>query len=115
MTLLALYCLGASPAATQQSRSGYYAPVQPQTYKRACGTVATDVCEVPVTIPPNATGEQLYQMAKRADAAGRRGEGLSYLKASAERGYAMAEGVLGNALLTGRGASRSAPASLAYG
>ena len=97
----------------QQQRGGYYTPVQPQTYHRRCGTVATDVCEVPVTIPPNATGEQLYQMAKKADASGRKGEGLSYLKASAERGYAMAQGVLGMALLTGKGAMKDTASGVA--
>src|ERR1017187_5760528 len=78
--------LAVFPMETQQTQQvppsgsvGNRIPVAPQPYQRACGTVATDVCKVPLTIPPGATGEQVYQMAARAEQQGRKGEALSYL------------------------------------
>jgi hypothetical protein len=78
-------------------------PVAPQPYQRACGTVATDVCKVPVTIPPGATGEQVYQMAAKAEQQGRKGEALSYLEKSAEMGYVRAQAAVGIDYANGKG------------
>jgi hypothetical protein len=75
--------------------TGTRIPVAPHPYQRACGTVATDVCKVPVTIPPGATGEQVYQMAANAEKQGRKGEALSYLEKSAEMGYMRAQAGIG--------------------
>jgi hypothetical protein len=68
--------------------------------------VATDVCKVPVTIPPGATGEQVYQMAARAEQAGRKGEALSYLEKSAEMGYVRAQAAVSIDYANGKGGPR---------
>jgi len=81
-------------------------PVAPKPYQRACGTVATDVCKVPVTIPPEATGEQVYQMAAKAEQQGRKGEALSYLEKSAEMGYVRAQAAVGIDYANGKGEPR---------
>jgi TPR repeat protein len=86
-----------------QQSGGYYKPVTPVPYQRKCGTVSTDICAVPVTIPPGATGAQVYQMMKDAANSGRTGEALSYLEKSAELGYPPAEGALGVDYLRGIG------------
>ncbi len=88
--------------------NGRYVPVAPKPYQRACGTVATDVCKVPVTIPPGATGEQVYQMAAQAEQQGHRGEALSYLEKSAEMGYVRAQAAIGIDYANGRGEPRDA-------
>jgi len=86
-----------------QQNGGYYKPVTPVPYQRKCGTVSTDICAVPVTIPPGATGAQVYQMMKEAANSGRNGEALSYLEKAAELGYPPAEGALGVDYLRGIG------------
>jgi hypothetical protein len=96
------FAYDANSPSTQQT-GGYYKPVTPIPYHRACGTVSTDICEVPVTVPPGATGEQVYQMMKQAANSGRNGEALSYLEKSAELGYPPAEGALGVDYLRGIG------------
>ncbi len=96
--------LGERFSVRDPQNGGYYRPVQPIPYQRKCGTISTDVCEVPVNVPPGASGEQLYQMYKQAQAANRKGEALGYLHQSAEMGYALGEGAYGYALLTGEGA-----------
>ncbi len=87
----------------QQNGGGYYRPVTPVPYHRACGTVSTDICAVPVNVPPGATGEQVFEMMKEAANSGRQGEALSYLEKSAELGYPLAEGTLGLDYLRGIG------------
>jgi len=86
--------------------SGYYTPVTPHPYQRACGTIATDVCKVAVTIPPGATGEQVYEMAVAAQKRGQKGEALSYLEKSAEMGYVRAQAAVGIDYANGKGEPR---------
>src|SRR6202041_3796461 len=63
-TMLATSQNGVNYPPVQQQGGRYIIPVQPQQpYQRACGTTATDICEVPVTIPPGATAEQVYKLA----------------------------------------------------
>jgi hypothetical protein len=98
----------------QQQGGGYYIPVQPQHYQRACGTTAMDICEVPVNIPPGATAEQVYQLANQALGRHQMGEHLAYIRKSAEMGYDRAQYVLGEYYLTGRIAENDCPQKGAY-
>jgi hypothetical protein len=101
MRPLCIVLLFALPPLAAAAQDGYRIPVQSQPYQRKCGTIATDVCKVPVTIPPGATGEQVYQMAKRSEANHNLGEALSYLEKSAELGYATSQGIIGMDYLNG--------------
>ncbi len=85
---------------------GTRTPVAPSPYQRPCGTVATDVCKVAVTIPRGATREQVYQMAAKAEQQGRKGEALSYLEKSAEMGYVRAQAAVGIDYANGKGEPR---------
>jgi hypothetical protein len=102
------------PPVQQQNGGRYVIPVQPQQYQRACGTMATDICEVPVTIPPGATGEQVYQLANQALGRHQLGQQLAYIRKSAEMGYDRAQYVLGEYYLTHRIAENDWPRKGAY-
>jgi hypothetical protein len=103
------------PPVQQQNGGRYIIPVQPQQpYQRACGTTATDICEVPVTIPPGATAEQVYQLANQALGMRQLGQQLAYIRKSAEMGYAPAQYVLGEYYLTHRIAENDWPKKGAY-
>lgn len=94
--------------------SGYYTPVQPQTYQRKCGTIATDVCPTNVAIPPGATGEQVYAMAGQAEQQGRKGDALAYLLKSAEMGFARAQSAVGIDYANGKGLPHDAGKAVYY-
>jgi hypothetical protein len=97
----------ASAQQTQQvppsGYSGNYRPVPQQPYQRKCGTIATDVCPTDVTVPPGATGEQVYQMAVQAQQQGRRNDAMGYLIKSADLGYARAQSAIGIDYADGKG------------
>ncbi len=94
--------------------TGYYAPVHPQAYQRRCGTVATDICKVPVTVPAGATAEQIFAMGERAEANRQKGEAISYYEKAAELGYPLAETIVGRAYLSGRGETRDVSTALLW-
>jgi Sel1 repeat len=77
-----------------QQQGGYYQP--PQQQRGGYGSVH-------VTIPPGATGEQVFQMAGNANANGQRAEALAYLEKSAEMGYPKGEWSIGIDYLKGIG------------
>ncbi len=73
-----------------QQQGGRY-PVQPQPYQGS------------VTVPPGATGEQVYQMAMNANSNGQKGQAIAYLQKSAEMGYPKGEWAIGIDYLKGVG------------
>jgi hypothetical protein len=97
-----------------EKQTGYYQPVAPQPYKRKCGTIATDVCTTDIAVPPGATGEQLYQMAAQAEQQGRKGDALSYLLKSAEKGYARAQSAVGIDYADGKGMQQDLSKAVYY-
>ncbi|HEY6851702.1 MAG TPA: tetratricopeptide repeat protein [Terracidiphilus sp.] len=114
-TLLATSQNGVNYPPLQQQGGRYIIPVQPQQpYQRACGTTATDICEVPVAIPPGASAEQVYQLANQALGRHQLGQQLAYIRKSAEMGYDRAEYVLGEYYLTHRIAENDWPQKGAY-
>jgi hypothetical protein len=60
-------------------------------------------CKADVSIPPGATAEQIYDMGRQAEAQHKEGEAIAYLEASANMGYARAQGALGMAYIGGNG------------
>lgn len=98
LTVADLLAIGAP---RQQGR--YIIPVPRQEYHRPCGTMATDICKVPVTIPPGDTADQVLQMAQQALASGRKPEALSYLEKAAEMGSLKAQWSVGVDYLNGNG------------
>jgi hypothetical protein len=96
----------AALAAGQQGNS-VYGPI-PQR-PRPCGTPGGGECAL-ASIPPGASGEQLYEMSGHASS---RSESLKYLEAAAAKGYSRAQGALGYNLLHGVGMPRDAQRGLA--
>jgi len=91
-----------------------YQPVAPVPYKRKCGTIATDVCTTDIAVPPGASGEQLYQMAAQAEQQGRKGDALSYLLKSADKGYVRAQAAVGIDYADGKGLTHDAQKAVHY-
>ena len=104
----------ADVSAVGAAQNSNYRPVTPVPYQRKCGTMATDVCATNVTIPPGATGEQLYQMATQAEQQGRKGDALGYLEASAAKGYARAQAAVGIDYADGKGMPRDPQKAVYY-
>jgi len=98
-------------AIAQPQQGGYYRPnnVPPPQSGVPCGHVDSGVCPVDVPIPPGATGEQLYQLSKQQDRQ-HLAQAIAYLTASANMGYATAEGALGMAYVMGGNGVRHDPA-----
>ncbi len=90
--------------ALPQQQGGYYRPnnVPPAPSGAPCGHIGSGVCPVDVPIPPGATGEQLFQLGRQQDQH-HLAEAIAYLTASANKGYAPAEGALGTAYVMGNG------------
>jgi len=99
---------GPSLAVAQSPQGGYYyrPTTPPAPTGPPCGHYGAPACKVDVVIPPGATGEQLYQMGGRAEAAHNEGAAIAYMEASAKLGYVRAEGAMGMAYLQGNGVRR---------
>jgi len=110
-------CAGVLPHAMGQSAPYYgsqtvrpvQSPGNPQQFDpntgKPCGGYMMAPCKAAnVSVPPGATGEQVYQMAAQAEASREpKNVVMGYIQKSAEMGYVRAQAALGEDYLNGHG------------
>jgi len=89
------------------AQPGSYRPVAPQPQKGPpCGHYGTAPCPEAVenvTIPPNATPDQLFDLGQRALSQRRRSASFQYMLAAAEKGHTRAQAAVGLDYVNGKG------------